>query len=105
MDHLSPHEQELVHHYYHEIGQKGGRHRGAFNEEFGYDQNVKRGYLSSAPQDEQKAVHKFLHAVQVKKNVGEREAEEELDEEYSGTINILYIISYIITNKYIYYER
>lgn len=70
MDHLSPKEQKLVHQYYHEIGQKRS--------------NVHQGYLDSMPEDEQRAVRKFLHAVQVKKNLGEEEAEEELDREYSG---------------------
>lgn len=70
MDHLSPKEQNLVHQYYHEIGQKGS--------------NLHQGYLDSLPEDEQRAVRKFLHAVQVKKNIGEHEAEEELDREYSG---------------------
>lgn len=84
MDHLAPREQQLVHHYYHEIGQKGGKHRGRENDESGYDRRVHEGYLDSAPEEEQRAVRKFLHAVQVKKNVGEREAEEELDQEMTG---------------------
>lgn len=86
MDHLNPREQKLVHQYYHNIGQKGGRHRGFVEEESGYNPKVREGYLKSTPREEQKAVSKFLHAVQVKKNVGEREAEQELDEEYTGII-------------------
>lgn len=70
MEHLTPREQNLVHQYYHNIGRKGP--------------NVHQGYLDSTPEEEQRAVRKFLHAVQVKKNVGEREAEIELDMEQQG---------------------
>lgn len=70
MEHLTPREQSLVHQYYHNIGSKRP--------------NVHQGYLDSTPEEEQRAVRKFLHAVQVKKNVGEREAEIELDMEQEG---------------------
>lgn len=41
--------------------------------------------LEKFTQEKQDTIRKFLHAVQVLKNVGEREAEEELEREFSGS--------------------
>lgn len=85
MEHVPPREREIIHQYYHEIGQKGGRHRGTTgSNEGGYDPSVRRGFLSTLSDQEQQVIHKWLHSIQTYKNVGEKQAEEELEREFSG---------------------
>ena len=84
MDHVPPRQREVIHHYYHEIGQKGGKHRGSFKDDTGYDPDVRPGFMKNASKEEQEIIHKWLHSVQTKKNFGEKEAEQELEEEFPG---------------------